>query len=164
MRGMTERQKREAAAYQFELQASKLDFTVMQRLTNYRYVVRDNRSQNVLTCMVLAETFDYYEYRLNRGKKRVDLLVVQFHNAVVPVRVLCFSDDREYDEGKAPDMNRENAQRRNRHETALVISQLVLGTQSAQEALDAMPLRMRQRYLQKRDEYLKPRIGRPWAS
>ncbi len=164
MRGLTERQRREAAAYQFEIQADRLCLSVKQRLTNYRYVVHDFIKEIDLTCIVLAETFDYYEYRLNRGKKRVDLLIVQKHNAVVPVRVLCLGDDREYDAGKAPDMSRENVQRRNRHEASLMVSQLLLGTQSAQDALDAMPTRMRQRYLQKRDEYLKPRIGRPWAS
>ncbi len=164
MRSLTERQRREAAAYQFEIQADRLCLSVKQRLTNFRYVVHDHLKDTDLTCIVLAETFDYYEYRLNRGKKRVDLLIVQKHNAVVPVRVLCLDDDREYDVGKAPEVNRENAQRRNRHEVMLVISQLLLGTQSAQDALDAMPARMRQRYLQKRDEYLKPRVGRPWAS
>ena len=34
----TERQQREEAAYQFELQADKLYLAVRKRLSNYRYV------------------------------------------------------------------------------------------------------------------------------
>ena len=164
MQCMTAKQRKEAAAYQFELQASKLDFTIMQKLTNFRYVLNDNHSSAVLTAMVLPEAFDYYEYRLNRGKRRIDLLIVQHHNAVVPIPLIDMSDNKLHDEAKTPEVQRGSAKRRNKNETALIVSQLVLGTKAAEDIINAMPLRMRQRYIQKRDEYLKPRIGRPWAS
>src|SRR6266851_4375433 len=84
----TERSAREQAAYQFELQANKLYLSVQRRLTNYRYIVKDETEGSELVAIVLAHSFDFYEYRLNRGSKRIDLLIVQHHNAVVPVKVI----------------------------------------------------------------------------
>src|SRR5205814_1407835 len=92
----TERQVREAAAYQFELQAARLGFSVLQKLTNYRYVLRDNTRGCELVAITLACTFDFYEYRLNKGKQRIDLLIVQEHDAVAPIPVVSMEDSREY--------------------------------------------------------------------
>jgi hypothetical protein len=161
---MTERQKREAAAYQFELQAHRLYMRVIARHTNYRYTVVDEMQPQELTAMVLASTWDYYRYRINRGRQRVDLLVVQHHNAVVPVRTICLSDGSEYAPGALPAMQRQGAKRRNHEETLLLVSKLILGVESAKEELAHMPARTRQRYLQRCEQYLKPRVGRPWAS
>jgi hypothetical protein len=52
----TEKQKREAAAYQFELQAGKLYLSVQQRLPGYRYLVKDEIEDRELTALVLACT------------------------------------------------------------------------------------------------------------
>lgn len=161
---LTERQQREAAAHQFELQASRLYLSVEKRLTNYRYVVKDELRGCELTAMVVVTSFDYYEYRLNFGRRRIDLLIVRRHNAVVPVRVLDLSTSTEHEPGHAPALTRENAKRPNHDETVLLVSKLILNIESAHEELATMPSRTRQRYLQRREEYLRPRVGRPWAS
>ncbi len=158
------RTAREKAAYQFEIQAARLDLPVLRRLPNYRYVVRDDIQGGELTAMVLANTFDFYEYRLNRGKQRVDLLIVQHHNAVVPIRVISLDKSEEFAPGTAPALVRSGAKRPNHDEMVLLVSKLLLGTASAQEELAKMPSRTRQRYLQRCNEYLGPRVGRPVAS
>lgn len=161
---LTERQQREAAAHQFELQASRLYLSVVKQLTNYRYVVKDELRGCELTAMVVNASFDFYEYRLNHGRSRVDLLIVRHHNAVVPVRVLELTTSTEFDPGYAPTLTRVNARRNNHDETVLLVSKLLLGIESAQDELAAMPVRTRQRYMQRCKEYLRPRVGRPWAS
>ena len=160
----TERQLREAAARHFEVQADKLYLSIQQRLTNYRYRCHDELRACDLTVMVLADSFDFYEYRLNSGKRRVDLLVVQKHNSVVPLRTICLSDSSEYQPGALPHIERDGRQRRNRDEVALFVSRLLLGSESAEQELAAMHPRTRQRYLKRRNEYLRPKVGRPWAS
>src|SRR5205085_2972478 len=102
-----------AAAYQFEIQAQRLFLSIVHKLTNYRYVVRDETKGAELTVMVLASTFDFYEYRMNRGRQRVQLLVVQNHNAVAPLPVICLTDSQEYDPGQAPRIERPDAKRPN---------------------------------------------------
>ena len=160
----TEQNVRRQAAYQFELQAAKLYLSVQRRLTNYRYIVKDEISGSELHAIVLARSFDFYEYRLNRGKQRIDLLIVQQHNAVVPIRVISLDSAAEYEAGSVPHIARERAKRPNHDETLLLVSKLILGLDSAKEELGKMHIRTRQRYLQRRDMYLKPRIGRPQAS
>lgn len=159
-----DRLQREAAARQFEIQASRLYLSVLKRLSNYRYIVRDELKGVDLTAIVLASTFDFYEYRLNSGRQRIDLLIVQSHNAVVPIRTIALDKSAEFDPGIAPTIERPGAKRPNRDEVALLVSKLLLGVESAHEELSKMPARTRQRYLQRRNEYLKPRVGRPWAS
>jgi hypothetical protein len=160
----TERQKREAAAYQFELQADKLYLAVCKRLTNYRYVIHDETKDKELTAMVLCSSWDFYEYRLNRGKQRIDLLVVQRHNAVVPLPVLSLETSREYTPGTVPDIGRAHARKPNHEETMLLVSKLLLGLDGVEIELERMAPRTRQRYLQRCKTYLRPRVGRPWAS
>src|SRR5712692_2819476 len=132
-----ERDARKQAAYQFELQASKLYLSVQRRLTNYRYIVKDEIKGSELTAMVLARTFDFYEYRLHRGKQRVDVLIVQQHNAVVPVRVIALDTVAEYEPGTVPTISRAGAKRPNHEETMLLVSKLILGLDSAKEELAA---------------------------
>ena len=164
MERQTERQKREAAAYQFELQANKLYLSICRRLPNYRYIIQDETKPGELTALVLASTWDYYEYRLNRGKHRIDLLIVQHHNAVVPLPVISLDTGKEYTPGAVPEIRRANAKRPNREETLLLVSKLLLGLDGVEQELGRMPARTRQRYLQRCKTYLQPRPGRPWAS
>lgn len=164
-KAMTERQKRQAAMYQFELQAGpRFGMEVRERLTNYRYVLHDLTYQKDLTAMVLAESFDFYEYRLNKGAKRVDLVICQRHNAALPIRVLELETGDMYTPGAIPPIARPQRVKRNREESRLFVSMLLAGIDGAYEDLRAMPERTRQRYLAMRDEYLKPKVGRPWAS
>ena len=160
----TEKQRRRDAAYQFELQASRLGFSILRRLPNYQYRLHDRASERELDALVLSCTFDFYEYRLNRGNHRVDLLIVQEHDAVAPIPVVSMSDSREF----APGAHRASARlcihHRNRLEKQIFVSQLLVGVKEAQETLAAMPGRSRRRYLALRDQYLRPRIGRPVGS
>lgn len=156
---------REQAAYQFELESIRLGFTVLQKLTNYRYRVIDNHTSREYLAMVLPCSFDFYEFRLNKGNRRIDLLIVQRHNAVVPVRVLSLEQVTSYAPLDVPiNIERASKKRRNHEETMLLVSKLLLNFESAQEELATMPARTRQRYLARREEYLRAKIGRPWAS
>jgi len=165
MERQTERQKREAAAYQFELQANKLYLSVQKRLTNYRYLIQDETEPGKeLTAMVLCNSWDYYEYRMNKGKQRVDLLIVQHHNAVVPLPVLSLDTSLEYTPGNVPDIGRANAKRPNHEETMLLVSKLLLEVDGVEAELKKLSPRSQQRYKQRCKQYLRPRVGRPWAS
>jgi len=155
---------RKATAYQFELECLRLGYTVERLLTNYRYQVRDTKTGKVYTAMVLPTSFDFYEYRLNSGKRRVDLLIVQRHNAVVPVHVASLSQVRTYDPLAVPDIEREHSKRRNHEEVQLLVSKLLLNFESGWDELSSMSERHKRRYLRLRERYLKPRVGRPWAS
>ncbi len=161
---MADRHKREQAVYQFELQAHRLGFSVLARLTNYRYVVRDVTKGTELTAVVLGNTFDFYAYRLNRGKQRADLIVVQHHDAVAPVKVISMGESREFEPGTPPALTRSTRQRRNQEEMKVFVSSLLVGSKQAAAELQTMPPRTRQRYLAMRDALLKPRVGRPFAS
>lgn len=161
---ITERQLREGAAYQFELQAHKLYLSVVQRLSNYRYTLKDELSGASITAMILIESFDFYEYRLNRGRGRVQLLIVQSHNAIVPVDCLELATGTMYRAGQAPAMERANIKRRTLDEKKLLLSHLIMETDHAHQALATMPARTRQRYVAWKLEYLRPRVGRPLAS
>lgn len=158
------REIRQRAAYQFELEAIRLGFTVLEKLTNYRYVVRDQDTDREYTAMVLPCSFDFYEFRLNRGTRRIDLLIVARHNAVVPVRVVALEQVTSYAPLDAPVIDRPDRKRRNHEETMLLVSKLLLNFESARDELAAMPDRTRQRYIERCASYLKPRMGRPWAS
>jgi hypothetical protein len=159
------RDQRERASYQFELESIRLGFTVVRKLTNYRYVVRDNQTGGEYTGLVLPCSFDFYEYRLNKGNRRIDLLIVQRHNAVVPLRVISLERVTSFAPlAEPPAIDRDTRQRRNHEETMLLVSKLLLNFESAQAELSAMPNRTRQRYIQRCEDYLRPRIGRPWAS
>jgi hypothetical protein len=164
MSSSTIKHQRQAAAYQFELEAVRLGFSVLRPLTNFRYVVQESRTGTQYTAMVLPTSFDFYEYRLNSGKRRVDLLIVQRHNAVVPLRVLSLSQVTSYAPLDVPPIERTERQRRNHEESRLLVSKLLLNFESAWDELSRMSVRTQHRYLRLREQYLKPRIGRPWAS
>jgi hypothetical protein len=156
---------REETAYQFEQEIVRLAFTVQEKLRNYRYIVTDNRTHKQYTAMVLPTSFDYYEFHLNRGKRRVDLLIVRRHNAVVPIAVLSLSQVQLFEPLAVPDLGREESKRRNHEEANLLLSELLLNFESAwEEVNEQMSDRQRQRYQRRVKEYSRGRIGRPWAS
>ncbi len=159
------REIRQRAAYQFELEAIRLGFTVLEKLTNYRYVVRDQDTGREYRAMVLPCSFDFYEFRLNRNQQRIDLLIVARHNAVLPIRVVELETVTSHAPLDAPvTIDRPDRKRRNHEEMMLLVSKLLLNFESAREELARMPDRTRQRYIERCASYLKPRMGRPWAS
>ena len=162
------KQQRQRAAQQFELESLRLGYVVERPLTNFRYLVREVKGKGKggqpQIAMVLPTSFDFYVYRLNSVKRRVNVLIVQRHNAVVPVKVVSLSQVTSYEPLYVPQVEREKRQRRNHEEAMLFVSKLLLNFESAWEELQHMSDRSRQRYLRLRDEYLKPRVGRPWAS
>src|SRR5258708_10386738 len=128
----TERQQREAASYQFELQAHKLYLSIVKRLPNYRFMLLDEIAPlSPIHAMALVQSFDFYEYRLNHGRARIDLLIVQEHNAVVPIDCLELKTGTIYHAGQAPAMERDTRKRRNQDEKKLLVSHLLLGTEHA---------------------------------
>jgi hypothetical protein len=159
-----EKQRRLAVAYQFEMQAAKLGFSIVSKRGAYGYTVRDKGKGKHLTACVLPCTFDFYEYRLSKGKKQPDLLIVQEHDALAPVRVLCLRTGRLYDPAVSALAERPDRQRRSKAEVKQLVSGLLIGDRGALAALTEMPARTQQYYQAKCNEYLRGRIGRPWAS
>ena len=161
-----EKAKRLEAAYQFRLQAEKLGFTILTRPNVYTFRLQDKESGRELTAVVMASTFDFYEYRLNRAKRRADLLIVQEHNAVAPLPVLAIKDARLYDPGVASQRygEREQRIRRNRAEAQMFLSRLLLSERAALDELAAMKSRTRQWYEARMRTYLIAKRGRPWSS
>jgi len=161
------RQDRESAAYQFYIRAAGLGYDITGRLSSYKFAVRDvdDWRSTPLTAIVLPETFDYYTYRLFRSTKQFDLLIVQRHNAIVPVNVIDMRTGGKYFPGdKIDDLMRDHIRRRNADEKALLLSQIIAGAKDGKQALKAMHPRMRQRYLKEAQSYLRGRVGRPFAS
>lgn len=158
--------RRERAAYHFEIQASRLQFKIVERLRNYRYRLYDERKAKELTAIVLPESFDFYDLRLNRGKHRVDMVICDKHNAVLPVRCVSIAESYEYAPHASPMTLREleKVKRRSTDEVNVFVSKLLLGHQTAITELNGMPARTKQRMLAKRDSYLTPKVGRPWTS
>lgn len=167
---LTERQKRQAVMRQFELQLPRFQVLELQeRLTNYRYRFKlyDHLREVEVLATVLAQSFDFYEYRLNLHRQGVEMVICQRHNAMLPTWVLELDTAIMYRPGMKPDhIERppERRKKRNLEEVHLFISQLILGADMAYEELKAMPERTRQHYLARRASYLRPRVGRPWAS
>lgn len=160
----TEKQTREQAVYQFELQSHKLFLPVIQRLPTFKYLLRDELKKTTITAIVLAESFDSDEYRLHRDAGRVSLLVVQEQNAVVPVDVLELRSGTVFEPGQSPTIDRESRKRRNWSEKKLLLSHLLLETERGPQALQQMAERTRQRSLREKRAYLTPRVGRSRAS
>lgn len=153
-------------AYQFALQAAKLGFSILERPGNYVFKLQDRVTEKELQAAVMAASFDFYEYRLNRAKKRADLLIVQEHNALLPLPALCLADGHLYDPGVMPGrwQERKSRQRRNRAESQMFVSRLLLSDQGALQELASMPERTRQYYQAKMKTYLSAKRGRPWSS
>lgn len=161
---LTEKQKREETAYQFDVQAHSLGLRILKKRSNFVYELHDNQLEHNLVAIALQCSFDFYEYRLNRNKQRIDLLLVQRHNAVCPVAVLELSSGTMFTAGAIPSIERINSKRRNSEEVSLFISKVILGLNGVDEELSSMKPRTRQWYLQRKDEYLRGRVGRPWSS
>ena len=160
---LSERQKRALVAHQFELQMPKYPLKILERLTNYRYRMYDEKLEVEELATTLAHSFDFYEYRMNlRGG--IDLIVCQKHNSALPVWCLELETAMLYKPGTAPEIERPDRKRRTQDEQRLFISQLILGADVACEELENMDPRTRQRYLGLRQRYLKPKVGRPWVS
>ncbi len=156
---------REQAAYQFELLADRIGLAVTRKLPNYRYIVHDEQEGQDYTAIVLPASFDFYEFRLHKGQRRADLLIVQRHNAAVPLRVMCLEDVTVYAPLDLPTgIERPDRKRRNQEEVRLLVSKLLLNFESAQAELAQMRPRTRQWYEALASHYLRGRIGRPWAS
>src|SRR5258708_21418910 len=134
---------RNQCAYQFEIQTHRLKFRIKQRLRNNRYILIDEKRNQEVTAIVLVTSFDYYTYRLNRGTHRIDMIICAHHNAVVPVKVVCINDSREYQAGTQPAIERPGRKRRNPDEVKLLVSELLIGAKSAQAELEAMDIRTR---------------------
>jgi len=115
----------------------------------------------------LAHSFDFYEHRLNLAKHGFSLIICQRHNAACPLFVLELNTGMLYEPGATSDKVRPaggQRKRRTADEMKILISQIIIGAQSGMSELEGMPDRTRQRYLQLREEYLQPKVGRPWAS
>lgn len=158
---------RDQIAYQFFQEAIRLHMVVEENLGNHRYKIYDQHAGRAYIAMVLPCSFDYYECRLNVAKKRkfqIDLLIVDRHNAVVPIPVCSLRQVRIYEPLAVPQMNRKDSKRRNHEESQLLLSKLILNFESAYDDLSKMAPRSSRRYLAMVSEYLKPKVGRPWAS
>lgn len=158
------RPARETVARQFEQEMIRLGFTIERVLPNYRFVLQDRVEKKTHRAIVLPCSFDYYEYRLNVGKRRVDMLIVARHNAVVPVEVICLETVTKYAALDSPNLVRTDGKRRSTEEANLLLSKYILNFESAHEEIAKMTTRTRIRYDQRREMYLKARRGRPWAS
>ena len=155
---------RNQTAYQFELQAKRLQFAIVKKLRNYRYKVYDERHARELTAIVVHTSFDFYRLRLNYGKHRIDMVICERHTCILPIRCVSIEEAHEYAVHSPPRSTRPTRKRRNADEIDLFVSQLLLGVKKAYAELADMHERQRQRYLKRRDSYLKPKRGRPWAS
>jgi hypothetical protein len=158
-------QDRKQVMYQFELQLDKIGgLEIKQRLTNYRYVLHDAIHNCQRTAIVLSNSWQFYEVRLHRTRKGIDLLIVARHNAVVPCAVLELETGIEHRPGSIPQIEREDRKQPNHEEANLFVSKLLLGLSGAYDDLRKMPARTQARYIQRRNQLLTPKVGRPWAS
>jgi hypothetical protein len=156
--------RRREIAYQFEIQAKRLQFSIRDHTRNFCYQLYDERHMRILSCVVLVESFDFYELRLNRGKHRIDMVICEHHNCCLPVRCVSMEESHEYAVHSLPRRRRDDRQRRNSDEKKLFVSQLLLGVKRANAELETMPDRTRRRYVAYKNSLLRPRRGRPWAS
>lgn len=157
---------REEAVSQFLIQVGRLGYDIEKRFSLYKFLVKDSADWRgkTLVALVLPTSFDFYTYRLQKNRK-FELLIVQRHNAVVPVNVVDMRTSTKYFPGDhVDDLMREHIRRRTTDEKALLLSQIIAGTSEGEKAVAAMPLRMRQRYLKEAKTYLRGRIGRPFTS
>ena len=157
---------REQCATQFKHELIRLSLTVEQELANFRYILHDRVENRKYTAIVLPTSFDYFEYRLNVGKKGIDMLIVGRHNAAVPIHVLSLETITKYAplDAPSPEQLRMTRKRNSREDANLLLSKYILNFESAKEELAQMTPRSQQRYKLRRAEYLKPKVGRPLTS
>ena len=163
----TTRQERESAAYQFVISADRLGYAIEERLSPYKFLVKDDNSWRdiPLIALVMHESFDYYENRMYRAKKPFDLLIVQHHNAIVPCTVVNILTGKIHPPGdRIDDLMRQGFKRRNHDEKALLLSQIITGAREAAGKLAQLSTRQRARYQSEAKEYLCGRVGRPFGS
>ena len=168
----------ESVAAQMRLQLDGLDLELIRALPRYKYIVRDqrrdqeNQAENQdqaakavgeLTIKCLPDTWSLYEHRLFKAASQVDMLIVQTHNAVAPIPVLCLEDGHYYTPGAIPRLERPELTRRNEREQRLIVSMLALGLEAGEKAIAAMSAKSQKRYKTMLNECLKPRPGRARA-
>ncbi len=172
---LSERQRRIAVMRQFELQYPKYPLQILERLTNFRYRIFEEVRQVEMLATTLASSWDFYEHRLNLAKHGFSLIICQKHNAAVPLFVLELDTQVLYEPGTVPDKAPDRAlikapakegqrKRRTPDEQKILISRIILGAKAGMAELEGMPDRTRLYYLQLREQYLQPKVGRPWAS
>jgi hypothetical protein len=174
---LSERQRRVTVMRQLELQMPKYPMKILERLTNFRYRMFEEKRGIEMLATVLASSWDFYEHRLNLGKHVFTMVICQKHNAAVPLFVLELDTCMLYEPGAVPDKAPDRAlkktpdkdevgkrKRRTPDEQKILISQIIIGAHAGMSELKDMPDRTRQYYLQLREQYLQPKVGRPWAS
>lgn len=164
---LSERQRRIAVMRQFELQYPKYPLKILERLTNFRYRMFEEERQLEMLATTLASSWDFYEHRLNLGKYGFSMIICQKHNASVPLFTLELDTCVLYEPGAVPDrrpVTESKRKRRTPDEQKILISQIIIGASAGMIELKDMPDRTRQRYLLLREQYLQPKVGRPWAS
>lgn len=163
---LAEHKRRVAVMRQFELQYPKYPLQIVERLTNFKYRIFEQEREVEMLATVLASSFDFYEHRLNLVKHHFKMIICQKHDAVVPLFVLELDTCMLAEPGGKPTLMRpvEERKRRTADEQRVLISQIILSTEAGRDELKKMSDRTRQRYLALRDEYLRPKVGRPWAS
>jgi len=160
---LSERQRRVAVMRQFELQMPKYPLRILERLTNFRYRMFEEERQLEMLATTLASSWDFYEHRLNLSKHGFSLIICQKHNSAVPLFVLELDTSILYEPAAVPTIRPER-KRRTPDEQKILISQIIIGASAGMTELYSMPERTRQRYLVLREQYLQPKVGRPWAS
>jgi hypothetical protein len=83
-----EHQRRQAVMHQFELQYPKYPLQILERLTNFKYLIFEQEREIEMLATVLASSFDFYEHRLNLVKHNFKMIICQKHDAVVPLFTL----------------------------------------------------------------------------
>jgi hypothetical protein len=148
-------------AAQFRLQAASLDLEIIRAKSHYKYEVKDVRTGAILRARCLPTSWSLYEQHLFHAvPQQADLLIVQAHNAAVPVPVVSLDTGHYYRPATIPPAARVAARRRNTQEKHLLISLLALGLDAGGEALRAMSRRSQQRYQALLASYLRPSRGR----
>jgi hypothetical protein len=148
-------------AAQFYLQAASLDLEILQAQAHYKYRLKDMRTGATLTARCLPSSWSLYEQHLfHTVHRQADLLIVQVHNAAVPVPVVSLDTGHYYRPATLPPATRSNALRRNSQEKHLLVSMLALGLDAGADALRAMSRRSQRRYRALLASYLRTPRGR----
>ena len=127
----------------------------------------EEERQIEMLATTLASSWDFYEHRLNLAKHGFSMIICQKHNASVPLFVLELDTQVMYEPGAVPDrrsVEEGKRKRRTPDEQKILISQIIIGASAGMTELKDMPDRTRQRYLVLREQFLQPKVGRPWAS
>jgi hypothetical protein len=147
------------------LQYPKYPLQILERLTNFRYSLFNQESEREMLATVLASSFDFYEHRLNLVRHGYSLIICQKHNSVLPLFALEMDTGLMHKPGDKPPVRApEERKRRTQDERNVFISQIILSTVAGMSELSKMEDPTRRRYLALREQYLQPKVGRPFAS